>query len=133
MAFIIIFYLIKAFVYFVLWFYHYITCKMIECKYAKHARRIQKQLRSQLFFSELHKIYIEAFMEIAISIILTIKIGVISPSGEFLGYTLVCFSLLVIFVQIPFSYFMLFCHKKSVLSEDKKFDKTYGTLIKGIR
>lgn len=71
---------------------------MIECKYAKFVRRVQKDLRRSLFFNELHSIYIEAFMEICISVILTIRVGAMSPSGEFLGYLLAWFSLLVIFV-----------------------------------
>ena len=90
-------------------------------------------LKSKLFFSELHSIYLEAFMEIAIAIVLTLKEGVTSPFGEFLAYLLAWFSVLVILVQIPFSYFMLFCHETSVIKEDSKFASSYGTLVEGIR
>ena len=72
-------------------------------------------------------------MEILIAIILTLRAGQFSPFGELLSFILVCFSLFVFCVQIPFSYFMLFCHKKQVIEEDEKFNLAYGVLVKGIK
>ena len=130
MAFVILFYLLKVAIYFLLRIYHCLTCNMILCKQTKS---LQRSLKKSLFFTELHGIYIEGFMEIAISIILTLREDIRSPFGEYLAYLLAWFSLLVILVQLPFSYFMVFCHQKQVFDEDERFATTYSALVDGIR
>ena len=128
-----IIYLIKVAIYYLLRFYHFITCNKVLCKFSKNIKELQKWLDKKLFFSELHTIYFEGIMEIQIAIILTIKYGDVSPFGEFLSYLLAGFSFLVIYAQIPFSYLMLFCHKKSVMNEDERFASTYGVLVGEVR
>ena len=114
-AFVILVYLIKVAIYYLLRLYHFMTCDKDIFKYTSELKELQKRLDQTLFFSELHTIYFEGIMEIQIAIILTFRYGSASHFGELLSYLLVGFSMLVIYVQIPFSYTMLFCHKNSVI------------------
>ena len=63
-AFVILFYLIKVAIYYLLRLYHFITCDKDICKYSTKTKELQKWLDQSLFFSELHTIYFEGIMEI---------------------------------------------------------------------
>ena len=56
------------------------------------------KLGNQLFFSDLHTIYIEGFLELTISCYLTLKAGVTEPLGETISMMITYFSLIVVFV-----------------------------------
>ena len=86
-----------------------------------------------MYFSELHALYIDGFMEIAYATLLTMQEGQKSPFGETISYIIAIFSIIVICIHFPYSYLLITTHSKEILLHDKEFKKTYGQLIDNIK
>ena len=102
---------------------------------SNHARVIglEKKLRQIIFFPMLIVSFLEAFMEIALYMILTIKQGETEPFAEALSYELAwfCFSVIVIF--LPVNLIRLVMKEEKFLGEQNEFTRKYGELFNGIR
>ena len=72
-------------------------------------------------------------MEIIIACMLTFKYGQWEPFGDQLSVGIVIFSLAVLLLLFPLSYFMLFCHQSEVVDHDKEFNEAFGFLKKNLR
>lgn len=116
----ILIYLIQVVVYILLRIYLVFACNS-DSTLTKLVIRKEKDYRKQLFFKELHVIYTEGFVELLISTILTVNARQVHPLGETLSSLTAFFSLTVLCLQIPFSFFMILYHDKEILESDKHF------------
>ena len=90
-------------------------------------------MKKSLFFTELHVIFTEGFLELLISTILTLKQRQMYPFGETLSIFIAIFSLLVFCIQLPWSFYMILRHDKVILALDENFISTHGVLYKNTR
>lgn len=78
-------------------------------------------MEKRLFFSEVYTIYIDGFLVIAISTYLTITNWNFTPFGETISFTLAIFSLTVILILTPYSFFKILRADEFFLDENEQF------------